>query len=517
MKDRLRINFYRNFGIELVANALALSTLVLSCSSEMAVSRENDSDNRSLLRPNIILVFTDDQGYGDVGIYGATDIRTPNLDRMAAEGIRFTSFYAQPVCGPSRAALLTGSYPIRVAEPGNTKSPNTVPHSREITIAEGLKSAGYVSAIIGKWHMAGEGEQPWDFAPPPLPPGRPGGKGPFKPELMPNAQGFDYFFGTPMHNGYTKEVDNRRFIVELMRNSEVVESPADVDLLTKKYTEETIKFIQKHKESPFFIYLSHNMPHHPHGASESFRGKSSRGLYGDAIEEIDWSMGQINKELKRLQLEKNTLVIFTSDNGPETIRNLGGKIGDAGPLRGGKYSNWEGGIRVPAIMQWHGKIPKGVVSEEIATTMDLLPTFMKLAGGTIPDDLVIDGKDISPLIFDQPGARSPHQSFYYYSLTKLQAVRVGRWKLVLPRKADSPHTLWLGKYMDTVEKPLLFDLEADIGEQHDLSGERPDVVSALMNEIERGRSELGDYNRIGSGARFFDHGPRRPHTYFPED
>ena len=500
---RLQINIYRKFGINLSALVLSLGILALSCSSEIAVTAEKTSDTPALSKPNIILVFTDDQGYADVGVYGARDIRTPNLDKMAAEGLRFMSFYAQPVCGPSRAALLTGSYPIRVAEPGNTKKPNTVPHTREITIAEGLKTAGYATAVIGKWHMAGEGEAPWDFVPPPLPPGRPGGKGPFKPELMPNAQGFDYFFGTPMHNGYTKEVDHERFIVELMRNGEVVESPADVNLLTQKYTEETIKFIQQHKKTPFFIYLAHNMPHVSLGASEAFRGKSSRGLYGDAIEEIDWSMGRIFEELKRLQLEKNTLVIFTSDNGPETQKNLGGNIGDAAPLRGGKYSNWEGGVRVPAIMQWHGKIPKGVVSEEIATTMDLFPTFMKLAGGRLPEDRVIDGKDISPLMFDQPGARSPHQSFYYYSLTKLQAVRAGRWKLVLPRQADSPHMLWLGKYMDTVEKPLLFDLEADIGEQHDLSAERPDVVTALMNEVERGRSELGDYNRIGSGAPIF--------------
>lgn len=514
---RLQLDIRQKFGTNLQGLVLALLLLVSSCSSEMADTGGNEVDTPSLQRPNIILVFTDDQGYADVGVYGATDIRTPNLDKMAAEGIRFMSFYAQPVCGPSRAALLTGSYPIRVAEPGNTKSPNTVPHTREITIAEGLKSAGYATAVIGKWHMAGEGDEPWDFAPPPLPPGRPGGKGPFKPELMPNAQGFDYFFGTPMHNGYTKEVDHKRFIVELMRNDEVVESPADVNLLTKKYTEETIQFIQQHKNTPFFIYLAHNMPHVSLGASEAFRGKSSRGLYGDAIEELDWSMGQIFEELKRLQLDENTLVVFTSDNGPETQKNLGGNIGDATPLRGGKYSNWEGGVRVPAIMQWPGKIPPGVVSQEIASTMDLFPTFMELAGGKIPDDLVIDGKSISPLLFDKPGASSPHESFYYYSLTKLQAVRVGRWKLVLPRKADSPHMLWLGKYMDTVDRPMLFDLEADISEQHDLSGDRPDKVDALMVEVERARLELGDYNRIGSGARFFDQGPKRPNTYFPEE
>jgi arylsulfatase A-like enzyme len=281
----------------------------------------------------------------------------------------------------------------------------------------------------GKWHMAGEGLEPWDFAPPPLAPGRP------------NAQGCDYFFGTPMHNGYTEVVDNQRFIVQLMRNSEVVESPTDVNLLIKKYTQETNKFIRQHKDTPFFFYLSHNMPHVSLGASEAFKDKSSRGLYGDAIEELDWSMGQILEELTRLHLELNTLVIFTSDNGRETQANLGGNNGDARPLRGGKYSNWEGGIRVPAIKQWQGRIPEGVVSEEIATTMDFFPTFMELAGGALPKDRVIDGKDISSLMFARAGARSPHRSFYYYSLTKLQAVRSGRWKLVLPRKLDSPHML----------------------------------------------------------------------------
>jgi len=246
----------------------------------------------------------------------------------------------------------------------------------------------------GKWHMAGEGLEPWDFAPPPLAPGRP------------NAQGFDYFFGTPMHNGYTEVVDNQRFIVQLMRNSEVVESPTDVNLLIKKYTQETNKFIRQHKDTPFFFYLSHNMPHVSLGASEAFKDKSSRGLYGDAIEELDWSMGQILEELKRLHLELNTLVIFTSDNGRETQANLGGNNGDARPLRGGKYSNWEGGIRVPAIKQWQGRIPEGVVSEEIATTMDFFPTFMELAGGALPKDRVIDGKDISSLMFARAGARS---------------------------------------------------------------------------------------------------------------
>lgn len=489
-----------------------------SCESKNAgITASEQKDPTIRQQPNIILVMTDDQGYADLGVYGSTDLRTPNIDRMAGEGIRFTDFYTQPVCGPTRASLLTGSYPIRIAEVGNRKHPNTTPHTRELTIAEVLKTAGYATAAIGKWHMAGEGEEPWDFRPPPEPPGRPGGKGPFKAELLPGGQGFDYFFGTPAHNGYTKDVDLQRYIVELMRNDEVVQSPANMDLLTKTYTEETISFIRKNQHQPFFIYLAHTMPHNPLGASEGFRGKSRRGLYGDAIEELDWSVGEILAELKKLKLDKSTLVVFTSDNGPETRAILGDEVGSAGPLRGGKYSNWEGGTRVPAIMRWPGRIPESQVNGEITSIMDLLPSFAHLAGAALPPDLEIDGKNVTPLMFNEEGARSPHRSYFYYSLSKLQAVRMGRWKLVLPRKANSPHLLWLGKYMDTVEKPLLFDLRADIGEQDDRAAERPDIVAKLMEEAEWARNELGDYNRIGAGARFFDPGPKRPRTYFPDD
>ncbi|NKB35555.1 MAG: sulfatase-like hydrolase/transferase [Gammaproteobacteria bacterium] len=505
MSRSLHLSTRLKFSLSL----LLLSALLLSCSDE--------SVNKEKSQPNVILILTDDQGYADVGVYGARDLRTPNLDKLAAEGIQFLDFYAQPFCGPTRASLLTGSYPIRIAEPENKKHPNTTPHSQEITIAEVLKEAGYATAVIGKWHLAGDGEEPWDFVPPPLPPGRPGGKGPFIKELMPKAQGFDYFFGTPMHNGFTKLVDNRRFIAELMRNDEVVQSPLDMDQLTKTYTKETLNFIRKNQDQPFFIYLAHTMPHTPLGASKDFRGKSARGLYGDAVEELDWSVGQIVAELKKLNLDKDTLVIFASDNGPEVRKELGDHIGDSRPLRGGKYSNWEGGVRVPAIMHWPGQIPEGLVSREIVSIMDLYPTVTKLAGAELPQDRAIDGKSILPLMFNQPGASSPHKSYFYYSLSKLQAVRKDEWKLVLPRKTDSPHMLWLGKYMDTVERPQLFNLNEDIAEEHDLAHKKPELVAELMNEIEWARSELGDYNRIGKSARFFDDGARRPLTYFQEE
>ena len=466
-------------------------------------------------KPNFIVVLSDDQGYNDIGVYGSADIRTPVLDRMAEEGIRFTSFYAQPVCGPSRAALLTGAYPLRVAEPDNRKNPNTILHAREVTIAETLKSAGYATAVIGKWHMAGDGDEPWDFAPPPQASGRPGGKGPFKVELMPNAQGFDYFYGMPMFHGYTRDVDLTRFIPEMMRNGEVIESPAEVDLLTQKYTEETIGFIRDHSNKPFFIYLAHHMPHLPLGASPDFKGKSARGPYGDAVEELDWSMGEIFKELKRLQLDNKTLVVYLSDNGPE-VGHSEAYTGSTTPLRGAKYSNWEGGVRVPAIMRWPGNISKSTVSDALVTIMDLYPTLTALAGTQLPSAIEFDGADISPILFNRPGATSPHARYFYYSLTQLQAVRTGRWKLVIPREMNAPYTLWLGRYTDAVDKPLLFDLEKDIGEQIDLAEEYPDIVEELMQEADKARVELGDYNRIGSGARFYDEGEIRPVTLFPD-
>ena len=456
-------------------------------------------------RPNFIVFFTDDQGYNDVGCFGSPLIRTPNFDRMAREGIRLTSFYAQAVCGPSRAALMTGCYPIRVAEPGNTKGQHTILHPREITLAEVLKGVGYTTAIIGKWHLAGPRRRR------------------YPPELMPNAQGFDYFFGTPLHNGFTRTVSARSFRTQLMRNNEILDDfldQSEMDSLTRRYTEEAVAFIRRHADRPFFLYLAHNMPHVPLGASREFRGRSRRGLYGDVIEELDWSIGQILKTLKEAGIDDQTLVLFTSDNGPWVEKHLAGKggtdayYGSADPLRGSKMMTWDGGLRVPCTVRWPGHIPPGRVSDELVATMDILPTFAALAGAKVPDDRVIDGKNIWPVLSGQPGAKSPHEAFFFYCYTHLQAVRSGKWKLVLPRPARPPWCGWSARMVDAVEELSLYDLEADIAEHRNVADKHPEVVARLMRLIEKAREDLGDYDRVGKGARFFDPGPKRPDMNF---
>ena len=454
-----------------------------------AAKREDAKPQAVKAKPNFIIFFTDDQGYNDVGCFGSPKIRTPRFDRMAAEGMKFTSFYAQPVCGPSRAAMMTGCYPIRVAEPGNTKNQHNILHPKEVTIAEVLKSAGYATALVGKWHLAGGRREKYD------------------PKLMPNAQGFDYFYGTPLHNGFTRTVSPKSFKAQIARNGEIINQGLDqagMDMLTQNYTKEALAFIRKNKDRPFFLYLAHNMPHVPLGASKAFRGKSPRGLYGDVIEELDWSAGQVLDTLKELALDEKTLVIFTSDNGPWIEKHLGDYGGSADPLRGWKMSAWEGGPRVPCIVRWPGKIPAGKTCAQIATTMDLMPTFAGLAGAKVPDDRVIDGRDIWDLMAARPGARTPHEAFFIYNWVRLNSVRSGKWKLVLPRPARPPGTGWSGRMIDAVPKTQLFDLEADISEKRDVAAENPDVVKRLMKLVEKARAELGDHDRVGSGVRFFD-------------
>ena len=445
-------------------------------------------------KPNFIIFFTDDQGYNDVGCFGSPDIKTPRFDRMAEEGTRFTSFYAQPVCGPSRAALMTGCYPIRIAEPHNVKNQHNILHPKETTIAEVLKTAGYATALVGKWHLAGPRKQQYD------------------PTLMPNAQGFDYFYGTPLHNGFTRTVNHRSFKTQLMRNNDVLVDALDaqgMNNLTQNYTREALQFIRQNKERPFFLYLAHNMPHVPLGASKNFRGKSKRGLYGDVIQELDYSLGRLLDTIKELDLDNDTLVVFTSDNGPWIEKQIGDYAGSAHPLRGWKMSAWEGGPRVPCIMRQPGKVPAHTVCDEMSTTMDLLPTFAALANQPLPQNLTIDGKDITHIITGKPNANSPHEAFYFYNWLRLNAVRSGKYKLVLPRPKNPPGTGWSGRMIDAVPQTQLYDLENDIEEKHNVAKQNPQVVIRLMKLIEKARNDLGDYNKIGKGARFYDEDPRR--------
>ena len=448
--------------------------------------------------PNFVIIFADDMGYGDAGCFGSKDIRTPRIDRMAKEGMRFTSFYAQPICGPSRAALMTGCQPLRVAEVGNIKNVHPELHDKEITIAEVLKTKGYATACFGKWDLARHSQLK------------------FNPKLMPNHQGFDYFFGTPTSNdGF----------VDLYRNGKRIEEKADMNLLTQRYTDEVIGFIKANQSKPFFVYLPHTMPHTRLGASNKFKGKSPRGLYGDVIEEIDHSTGQILDALGELGLEKNTYVLFTSDNGPWLIKNQG-KIdgtlegdhgGSAGILRSGKVSTWEGGQRVPAVFWAPGRIRPNTTCKTMASTLDILPTFTTLAGAKTPKNRDLDGEDISRLLAGRFDEARMEKVYYYYLRTTLQAVRQGKWKLHLPRPAKRP---WLAPFAQNKHihpkddaafgEPLLYDLESDVSETTNVAQANPKVVKQLLAIAEKARTEIGDYNRIGSGARFFDEGVHRP-------
>ena len=409
-----------------------------------------------------MILFADDLGYGDLGCYGHPTIKTPNLDRMAGEGMKLTQFYAAaPFCTPSRAALLTGRYPLRsgLTRTLFPKSSGGI-QDGELTLAEALKSRGYSTACIGKWHLG------------------------HLPPYLPTRHGFDRFFGLPYSNDMDSE-DRNEPPIPLMRDEKVIEVPVDKATLTQRYTREAISFIKDRRhggaeQSPFFLYLPYSMPHIPLITIEKFEGASARGIYGDVVEEIDWSVGEILKTLKDEGLARNTLVIFTSDNGP--LLELGLDGGSAGLLRGGKDTTWEGGMRVPCIAWWPGKIRAGAVSREIASTMGLFTTCLKLAGAEIPGDRIIDGKSLLPILFET--GKSELETFFYYRDFELMAVRKGPWKMHLRIKPEGQ-----GGYVD-LEAPLLFHLDRDPSEKHDAASDHPDVIADLAKEIESHRQTM---------------------------
>ncbi len=454
--------------------------------------------------PNIVIIFTDDQGYADVGVFGAKGFQTPNLDRMASEGCIFRNFHvAQPVCSASRCALLTGCYPNRLGIHGALGPRSKVGISDgEMTLAQLVKQRGYATAIFGKWHLGDS------------------------PQFLPTRHGFDEYFGLPYSNDMwplhpdlvklpPNDARRKRGYPDLpMYDGDKIVIPAmtheDQNQMTTWYTEHAVSFIERHKDQPFLLYVAHNMPHVPLHVSDKFRGKTERGLYGDVIEEIDWSVGQILDALKRNGLDENTWVIFTSDNGPWL--SYGNHAGSAYPLREGKGTNWEGGTREPCIMRWPGKIPAGADSWQMFMSIDLFPTIAQLTGAKLPNH-PIDGLDVWPLITGQRGAKNPHPAYwFYYEVNQLQAVvsSDGRWKLQLPhtyrtlggRPGGRDGTPAPYEYRK-LEKAELYDLGHDVTESVDVAAQHPNIVKRLEAEAEKARAELGDAltKRKGNGTR----------------
>jgi len=429
-------------------------------------------------QPNFVIIFTDDQGYGDLGCFGGDHVKTPRIDQMAKEGAKLTSFYvAGSVCTPSRAALMTGSYPKRVGLAGGVflAGDKNGLNPDEVTIAEVLKSAGYTTGMFGKWHL---GDQP---------------------EFLPTRQGFDEFFGLPyshdIHPFHTNDKKYNFPPLPLMEMEEVIEEEPDADYLTKRFTERAVDFIERHKSEPFFLYVPHPIPHRPIHMSPPFmedvpeaireKLKSEKGvdyktrdkIYHQAIREIDWSVGQILDALKAHGIDENTVVIFSSDNGP--------RLGKSAPLRGGKGSFLEGGQRVPTVIRWPAGISAGAANDELLTAMDLLPTFASLAGAKLPSDRIIDGKDVTKVLSE--GATTPHEAFFYFKGNALAAVRSGKWKLHLPKgkgaKNNAPAT------------GALYDLNKDPGEKKNRIKEHPEVANQLMALAKSFEEELGENTR----------------------
>lgn len=424
-------------------------------------------------KPNVVIIFCDDLGYGDLACFGHPTIATPNLDRMAREGQKWTDFYvAAPVCTPSRAALMTGRLPIRTGMCSDRRRvlfPDSAGglQPEEITIADALKSVGYATACVGKWHLG------------------------HLPQYLPSLQGFDTYFGIPYSNDMDRTAQAPKgraafrnpkpeyWFVPLIRNKEVVERPANQYTITKRYTEEAVRFIAEQREDPFFVYLAHSMPHVPLFASEDFQNTSLRGLYGDVIEEIDWSVGRILDTLRETGQAQNTLVAFTSDNGPWLIFDEQG--GSAGLLRGGKGSTWDGGMREPTLFWWPGTIEPGVV-RQLGSTLDMLPTCAALAGAELPENLVLDGYDLSPALLGN--GPSPRQEMFFYRGEQVYAVRKGPFKAHFTTQAgygDKPHAH---------DPPLLYHLEHDPSEKYNVAEDHPDVVSELTKLAEEHKKAM---------------------------
>ena len=417
--------------------------------------------------PNVVVVFIDDLGYGDIGPFGATKQKTPNLDRMAREGMKLTSFYAAPACSVSRAQLLTGCYGLRVSVPWVFfPAGKHGLHPAEVTVAERLRSLGYATACFGKWHL---GDQP---------------------EFLPCRQGFDRYLGIPYSNDMQKKsAETGDRVVPLVRDDRVVELLTDEQQreIVERCTDEAVAFIRDSKEQPFFLYVPHTAVHVPIFPGEKFRGRSNNGRFGDWVEEVDWSMGRILDTLKDEGLAENTLVIFTSDNGPWTVKGKDG--GSAGPLRGSKGSTWEGGVRVPTIAWWPGRVPAGSDCNACAGTIDLLPTFVSLAGGEVPQEPVIDGRDISGLLVGT-SREPPREAHYYFQGQSLQAVRSGRWKLSVAPQPEGMGSKAAAGDDTSLERPRLYDLEAELGETTNVAVDHPDVVARLRGLAERMAAEL---------------------------
>jgi len=449
-------------------------------------------------RPNVVVIFIDDMGYADIGPFGAAGGITPNLDRMAREGRKFSDFYAtQAVCSASRAGLLTGCYNVRVGILGALgPAANVGIHEDEVTLAEICRQQGYATACYGKWHLG------------------------HHRKFLPLQHGFDDYFGLPYSNDmwpFHPEVQNLPEAERLKRwpdlplidGNEVVNprvTARDQDTLTTRYTERAVRFIDANRRKPFFLYMPHSMVHVPLHVSDTFRGKSGRGLFGDVVMEVDWSVGQILDALRRNDLDKNTLVIFTSDNGPWL--SYGDHAGSAKPLREGKGTMFDGGCRVPTLMWWPGKIPAGTTCAEPAMTIDILPTVAGRIGATLPDH-TIDGKDIWPLVAGEANAKSPHDAYAFYYGNELQAVRAGRWKLHFPHPyrtlADGPKGTGgqPSPYRETRIGLSLFDMETDQGETKNVADQHPDIVARLQAIAEAMRIDLGDsLNKVqGRGVR----------------